>query len=117
VTAVEGLAAEHFRRVIAEKTRDALARLRSKGRRVSRFAPYGYRVASGGRLVVDPKEHVLLGEIGALRAQGLSLRAISQVLANQGLLARSGRPLAPSTLYQIVRNRTVTNTAASADRL
>jgi hypothetical protein len=33
VTAVEGLAAEHYRRVISEKTLDALARLRSKGRR------------------------------------------------------------------------------------
>src|SRR5258708_5425465 len=31
VTAVEGLAAEHYRRVISEKTRDALARLRAKG--------------------------------------------------------------------------------------
>src|SRR5712692_9228186 len=110
VTAVEGLAAEHFRRVIAEKTRDALARLRSKGRRVSRFAPYGYRVASGGRLVVDPKEQVLLGNIAALRAQGLSLRWISLALAHQGLLARNGRPLGPSTLYQIVRNRTLMNT-------
>src|SRR5439155_597968 len=39
VTAVEGLAAEHYRRVISEKTRDALARLWTKGRRVSRFAP------------------------------------------------------------------------------
>jgi len=43
VTAVEGLAAEHYRRVISEKTRDALARLRARGRRVSRWAPYGYR--------------------------------------------------------------------------
>jgi DNA invertase Pin-like site-specific DNA recombinase len=34
VTAVEGLAAEHYRRVISEKTRDALARLRAKGRRI-----------------------------------------------------------------------------------
>ena len=44
VTAVEGLATEHYRRVISEKTRDALARLRAKGRRVSRFAPYGFRL-------------------------------------------------------------------------
>ena len=43
--AVEGLAAEHYRRVISEKTRDALARLRAKGRRVSRFPPYGFRLA------------------------------------------------------------------------
>src|SRR5262249_55763222 len=44
VTAVEGLAAEHYRRAISEKTRDALARLRSQGRRVSRWAPYGWRL-------------------------------------------------------------------------
>ncbi len=73
VTAVEGLAAEHYRRVISEKTRDALARIRAKGRRVSRFAPYGYRLAAGGRLVTNPKEQALLGQIAALRRRGLSL--------------------------------------------
>ena len=110
VTAVEGLAAEHYRRVISEKTRDALARLRAKGRRVSRFAPYGYRVAPGGRLVVSSKEQALVGDIGALRGQGLSLRAISRDLASRGTLARNGRPFGPSTLLGIVRNRTVMNT-------
>ena len=39
VTAVEGLAAEHYRRVIREKTRDALARLRANGRRVLAWPP------------------------------------------------------------------------------
>jgi len=47
VTAVEGLAAEHYRRVISEKTRDALARLRANGRRVSRWAPLGSRGHAG----------------------------------------------------------------------
>src|SRR5712691_9508955 len=80
VTAVEGLAAEHYRRVISEKTRDALARLRAKGRRVSRFAPYGYRIAPGGRIVADAMEQGVLREIVALRGTGLSLRAISGAL-------------------------------------
>src|SRR5712691_2663831 len=80
VTAVEALAAEHYRRVISEKTRDALARLRAKGRRVSRFAPYGYRIASGGRIVPDAMEQNVLREIVALRGTGLSLRAISGAL-------------------------------------
>src|SRR6266852_7606237 len=109
VTAVEGLAAEHYRRVISEKTRDALARLRAKGRRVSRFAPYGFRLAAGGRLVANPREQALLGQIGALRRRGLSLRAISRALAGRGALARNGRPFGPSTLLGIVRNRTVPN--------
>ena len=110
VTAVEGLAAEHYRRVISEKTRDALARLRTKGRRVSRFAPYGFRLAPGGRLVANQKEEALVSEIEALRARGLSLREISRALARQGALARNGRPFGPSTLLGIVRNRTVMNT-------
>ena len=53
---VEGLMAEHYRRVISEKTRDALARLRANGRRVSRFPPYGFRAAPGGRLEAELTE-------------------------------------------------------------
>jgi DNA invertase Pin-like site-specific DNA recombinase len=47
VTAAEGLAAEHYRRVISEKPCNALARLRANGQRVSRFARYGFRLALG----------------------------------------------------------------------
>jgi DNA invertase Pin-like site-specific DNA recombinase len=111
VTAVEGLAAEHYRRVISEKTRDALARLRAKGRRVSRFAPYGFRLANRGRLVANPKEQALLGKIAALRRRGLSLRGISRALAARGILARNGRPFGPSTLLGLVRNPAVMNTS------
>lgn len=109
VTAVEGLAAEHYRRVISEKTRDALSRLRAKGRRVSRFAPYGYRLAARGRLVPNPKERAGLAELARLRARGLSFRAISKNLAARGILARNGRPFGPPTLLGIVRNRRVVN--------
>ncbi len=111
VTAVEGLAAEHYRRVISEKTRDALARLRANGRRVSRFAPYGHRLAPRRRLVVNPREQAVLGQIVALRGQGLSIRAISRALAADGVMARNGRPFGPSTLLGIVRNRTVENSS------
>ena len=94
--------AEHYRRVISEKTRDALARLRTKGRRVSRFAPYGQRVAAGGRLVADPHEQKsVLGEIAALSASGLSLRGVSRALAGRGVLARNGRPFAAMTLARL----------------
>lgn len=109
VTAVEGLAAEHYRRVISEKTRDALARLRAKGRRVSRFAPYGYRFDPDCHLVPDPKEQIAVSEISRLRAEGLSLRGISETLAAQGVLARNGRPFAAMTLARLVTNRPVSD--------
>ena len=82
VTAVEGLAAEHYRRVISEKTRDALAWLRAKGRRVSRWAPYGFKIGPGGRLLAHRPETLTLQRIGRLAEAGLSLRSISRVLTS-----------------------------------
>jgi DNA invertase Pin-like site-specific DNA recombinase len=114
VTAVEGLAAEHYRRVISEKTRDALARLRAKGRRVSRWAPYGWRFGPGGRLVAVAREGATLARIGELAATGLSLRAISRALAAEGIRARNGRPFAASTLGVLVHNRVVVDSRAVA---
>jgi DNA invertase Pin-like site-specific DNA recombinase len=96
VTAVEGLTAEHYRRVISEKTRDALARLRAKGRRTSRWAPYGFRFGPGGRLLPDRRERATLARIAA-----------------RGVLARNGRPLAARTLSRLVTNRTVGHSAVA----
>ena len=112
VTGVEGLMAEHYRRLIGEKTRDALARLKAKGRRVSRFAPYGYRLAADGvTLEPSPVEQRILALARHL-APGQSLRALSAALAKRGVVARNGRPFAPSTLLGLVRNRAVVNTEA-----
>jgi site-specific DNA recombinase len=104
---VEGLMAEHFRRLIGEKTRDALAHLRAAGRRTSRFPPYGWRFGAAGRLVVEADEQAALVQIAALSAGGLSLRAVSRVLAERGVLARNGRPFAARTLSRLVTNRPV----------
>jgi DNA invertase Pin-like site-specific DNA recombinase len=112
--AIEGVLAEHYRKVISEKTRDALARLRMNGRRVSRWAPYGFTFAADGRVIEEPSEQAALTTIGALGGSGASLRAISVELAACGILARSGRPFAPSTLLKLVRNRAVVNTEGAA---
>jgi DNA invertase Pin-like site-specific DNA recombinase len=113
VTAVEGLAAEHFRRVISEKTRDALARLRAKGRRTSGRAPYGYRFGPEGRLMADADEQASVREIATLAPHGLSLRALSRRLAERGILARNGRPFAAQTLARLVRAPCEATDAAS----
>jgi DNA invertase Pin-like site-specific DNA recombinase len=106
-TSIEGVLAEHYRRVISEKTRDALARLKANGRRVSRFLPYGYTAGTDGQLVADVDEQAVLAQIGTLHAGGLSLRAVARALAEAGMLARNGRPFAARTLSRLVTNRTV----------
>lgn len=111
---VEGVVAAHYRKVISEKTRDALARLRAKGRRVSRWAPYGYHFGPGGRLLPAPDEQATLRAIAALSTRRLSLRAISRTLAEQGILARNGRPFAASTLAVLVHNRTVVDSGEAS---
>jgi len=117
VTAVEGLAAEHYRRVISEKTRDALARLRAQGRRISRWAPYGFRLGPEGRLRPDLREQGTLTLIAALRASGQSLRGISGALVHRGIFARNGRPFAPMTLSRVVTNRSVSDKTGSRSAL
>ena len=102
MTGIEGLLAEHYLKVISEKSRDALARLRAKGRRVSRFPPYGSALGPGGRLVTNQKEAGSPRCDRRLWASGRSLRAIARDLADRGILARSGRPFAPSTLWPLV---------------
>ncbi len=57
---IEGIVAAHYRKVISEKTRDALARLRATGRRYSGLPPYGFRFGPDGRLVRDRREQAAL---------------------------------------------------------
>ena len=89
------------RQAIGERTRAALGHLRAQGRRVSGIAPYGYRL-DGDALAVEPAEQETLERARALRAAGLSLRAVAASLEEAGLLARSGRAFAPQTLAGIL---------------
>ncbi len=111
VTGVEGLMAEHYRRLIGEKTKDALARLKAKGRRFSRIVPYGYRFTKDGvYLEPDPKEQEVIKIIWTFRG---SVRRISRKLAERGIVARNGKPFSPASLWRIVSNRPVRNTKAA----
>ena len=70
--------AEVERDVIAERTRTALAFKRSRGERVSRYAPFGYRLKAG-RLVPDGAECRAIYRARTLRGSGLSYRGIVDV--------------------------------------
>jgi hypothetical protein len=74
-----------------------LARLREKGRRISRWAPYGFKLGAGAPLLPEPREQAYLRRIAALRASGVALRAISDALAADGIMARNGPHPEPMT--------------------
>jgi DNA invertase Pin-like site-specific DNA recombinase len=116
LTGVEGLMAEAFRRTVSRKTKDALKRLRSQGRRISRHIEYGYTLASDGLTLTEhPDEQRVLGLIREL-GRTCSTRELARRLAEQGITSRGGKPFASSTLSVLLRrtahNRAVVGTAA-----
>lgn len=84
-----------------ERTRSALAYLKIKGRRVSRFAPYGYRIdPKTDRLIRDPAEEKAVRRICELREGGMSYSQISEVLEASHHVPR-GKSWYPATVQRI----------------
>ena len=96
-----GSVATWERDAIGERTREALSYKRSRGERISLHAPYGYRVALEGKVLVeDEAEQALLAAIREARQRGLSQRAIVAELAQKGFTTRKGTVL---SLVQVQR--------------
>ena len=102
-TGVEAIVATHFRLLIGEKTRDALAHLRTQGKRWSRTAPFGFRWSADGRVEPDAGEQSAITRARTLRAAGLTLWAISARLASEGTLSRGGAPLTAKVIRAVLR--------------
>jgi len=99
------------RRQIGERTKVALSYARSQGKRVSRFAEYGYRFDEDGGCLEVPAEQEAIRLMVQLRGDGATLREIGERLEARGFLSRTGRRLAPSVIRGVLNRRRV---AASA---
>lgn len=80
--------AGHERRVIKARQRDGQAAKRSKGGHIGGSAPFGYRVEGrghGATLVEVPEQQQAIAKAKGLRDAGLSLRAISRELSEDGI--------------------------------
>ncbi len=99
---VMGSVSQWEREAIGERTSEALAVMRAQGKRISRFAPFGYRGDGNGCWVKDDHEHEACCHIVALRADGLSLRQIGAALEDRGYLSRSGRRLSPKVIANVL---------------
>ena len=84
------------REMIPERTRETLQHMKAQGVILGR-APYGYeyvkkQVDDKGRRLLVPlaSEQEVIGKIGALRAEGLSLREVGIRLALEGHVPELG---------------------------
>jgi DNA invertase Pin-like site-specific DNA recombinase len=93
------LLAQYERALIALRTRAALRAKRHRGERAG-TVPFGYRADVAGHLTEDLREQAVLQRVRQLREEGLSLRAIVHRMASEGVVGRTGRPLA---LRQVAR--------------
>ena len=63
---------------------------RSRGERISRYAPFGWDFGQDGRLVANAREQKVIGRMRRLRAEGLSYRGIAVRLSDEGILPKRG---------------------------
>ncbi len=96
-------AAEMERNLTRERTRAALQVKRLRGERISRYAPFGFRLDAQNHLVLDTWEQGIVQCIRDLHSQGLSLRRIAAELQTRGLYGRRRQPLSPKTVRAILR--------------
>jgi len=73
---------------VAEVERERLASMKAGQRQLGRYLggsrPFGFKAAADGRLIEDPAEQAVMRQMKAMRADGMSLRAIAARLAEAG---------------------------------
>jgi site-specific DNA recombinase len=89
------------REAIGERTSAAMAHMTACGEYTGGEAPYGLALV-GGKLVALEGEQAVLAKARALRAGGLSLRAVAGELDRAGLRARTGKVFAASQVARMV---------------
>ena len=84
--------AQYERAMIAARTKSALKAKRARGERAG-TVPYGFTSDDAGRLSPCAAERAVIAQVHALRAAGLSFRAIVAELARAGVVGRTGNAL------------------------
>lgn len=99
-TILDGAAA-YERALIAARTKAALGAKRARGERTG-TVPYGYTADAAGRLSPCAAEQAVITEARALRAAGMTFRAIVAELARAGVVGRTGRALDVRQVFNLV---------------
>lgn len=89
------------REAVGERTSAALAHKAAKGGQIGHDAPYGWAYR-GGQLVARVAEAEVIATAKAMRAEGLSIRAVAKALAAKGFTSRSGGGFAPIQVQRML---------------
>ena len=82
-------AAQFERGLIRARTKAAMHEMRKAGERTGTI-PFGWSLDADGRLEQVAEEQEVIARIEALRADGMSYRAIAQLLSDAGIITKQG---------------------------
>jgi DNA invertase Pin-like site-specific DNA recombinase len=94
--------AELERAMIRERTRSAMNVKRSRGERISGYAPFGWDFGANGRLVENAREQNIIARMRQMRAVGMSFRGIGVRLDEEGIRPKRGRRWNHTTVKSIL---------------
>ena len=100
-TLIAGMA-QLERRMIAERTANALQHKKRTGQKYTNQTPYGFE-AIEGRLVEVKQEAEVVAEIQAARSSGNTLQAIADSLNGRGIPTKTGKTWAPATIHLLLK--------------
>lgn len=67
-------------------------------------APYGWRAGPDGKILEPhPEETAVLAEVRAMRASGMTLRAVLAEATARGLYGRTGKPFTVAAMHAMIR--------------
>jgi site-specific DNA recombinase len=98
-----GSFSEFERRIIGERTKNALDHLRKQGKRISTRIPWGWDCKDGKNLKHNLKEQEVLVWMQGLQAKGESCAKIKAALDAKGIKPKYGNVWYPGTIYRILR--------------
>lgn len=82
--------AQQERQLIASRTKSALGELKKMGKRVSRYAPYGFNFDQDNKLIANLEEQLVIEKVRDAYAKGKGSTAIANSLKFQGIRNRQG---------------------------
>ncbi len=91
------------REVISERTVTALSLKKSKGERISRFAPYGYKF-NGDNIVSVDNEQEVIQIVKHMAAKRYTIKSIINYLAQQGYSNRKGNNFGISEVWKMKKS-------------
>lgn len=88
------------RETISERTATAMQHKKANGEYTGGKAPYGFALVNGDLVECDREQRVL-DVVAKYRAKGLSYRRMAQIMAEEGITSRAGKPFAYQQLARM----------------